>query len=907
MKRKRLFLIDGNSFCYRAFYAISHLSSSKGQPTNAIYGFITMLNKIIKEEEPQYLAIAFDLKGPTFRHKRYEEYKIHRKPMPDELSEQMPIIKEIVQAYNIPIYQMQGYEADDILATIAKKAKRKGREVYIVTGDKDVLQLVNSHIRIYNVHKEGLIYDEAKVKERYGLGPERIVDLIALMGDSSDNIPGIPGIGEVTAVELIRKFGSLDKVLSNVEKIESERLRERINEFKEQAKLSKELATVDTDVPIDVDLDELKLKEPNRDRLYELFKELEFKSLLKDYAPSGKELDGEYKLIADEDDFKDLIRELENKSEFALDFETTGTDPLLCEPVGVSFCWKEGAAYYVPINPAPASHLRPGVGPAGKNGVKDAGEGFDVEYVLSRLRHIFEDANKRKIGQNIKYEKVLLANYGIQLNDVAFDTMVASYLLNPSKLNHNLDDIALENLNFKMTPITDLLGKGKGKVTMREVDLEAIKRYCCQDSDATLRLKCILEPQLKDKNLDELFYNVEMPLIDCLACMELAGVAIDVKFLAKMSKGMDKQLHLLTSEIYEMAGCEFNINSPKQLSEVLFKELKLPIVKKTKTGISTDVEVLEALATQHALPATILKYRELAKLKSTYIDTLPELINPKTGRVHTSFNQTVTQTGRLSSSDPNLQNIPIKTEAGRQIRKAFIAGEAEHLIMSADYSQIELRILAHFSGDVELIEAFKQDRDIHTHTASLVFNVPEEKVTQEMRSVAKTVNFGIIYGMSPYGLSKDLRIEPAEAKEFIDSYFERYGRVKVYIEDTIEEARERGYVTTILNRRRYIPEINSQNNSMRQFAERTAINTPIQGSAADLIKVAMINIHRAIKEKRLKSKMILQVHDELVFEVPKDEVDIMSKMVKAKMEEVAKLKVSIKVQVKVGKNWLEAA
>ncbi|MFH1778532.1 MAG: DNA polymerase I [Candidatus Omnitrophota bacterium] len=885
---KALFLIDGNSFCYRAFYAIRSLLTSKGQPTNAIYGFITMLNKIIKEEAPQYLAIAFDLKGPTFRHKKFEEYKIHRKPMPDELSEQMPIIKEIIDAYNIPIYEMEGYEADDILATIAKRSEKKGYDVYIVTGDKDVLQLVNSHIKIYNVHKEGLVYDEGKVKERYGVGPERIVDLIALMGDSSDNIPGVPGIGEVTAAQLIERFGSLDKTLSSIDKIESESLRKRLSEFKEQAKLSKELATVDTNVPIDIDMDELKLKGADRERLYNLFKELEFKRLLKDYAPSGQELDGEYKLIADENDFKDLIKELEKRREFALDFETTGTDPLLCEPVGVSFCWKEGEAYYVPI--------------------KDAGQGqFDAKYVLSKLKHILEDADKRKIGQNIKYEEVLLANYGIQLNGITFDTMVASYLLNPSKLNHNLDDIALEYLNLKMTPIAELLGKGKGKITMKEVGLEEIKRYCCQDSDATLRLKHVLEPQLREKNLDELFYDVEMPLIDCLADMELIGVAIDVKFLAKMSKEMDNQLRKLTSEIYEIANCEFNINSPKQLSEVLFERLKLPVVKKTKTGTSTDVEVLENLATIHALPASILKYRELAKLKSTYIDALPELINPKTGRVHTSFNQTVTQTGRLSSSDPNLQNIPIKTEIGRRIRKAFIAGEAKHLIMSADYSQIELRILAHFSGDKELIEAFKEDRDIHVHTASLVFGVPEEKVTQEMRAAAKTVNFGIIYGMSPYGLSKDLSIEPAKAKEFIDSYFERYGRVKAYIEDTINEARERGYATTILNRRRYIPEINSQNNSIRQFAERTAINTPIQGSAADLIKVAMIKIHRAIKEKRLKSKMIIQVHDELVFEVPKDEVDIMKKLVKTKMEEVAKLKVLIKVQVKVGKNWLEAA
>ncbi len=882
-----LFLIDGNSFCYRAFYAIRELSTSKGQPTNAVYGFITMVNKIIKDEKPDSLAIAFDLKGPTFRHKRYEEYKIHRKPMPDELIEQMPVIKEVVRGYNIPIFEMQGYEADDILATVARKAQEKGYDVYVVTGDKDMLQLVNSHIKVYNIHKEGLIYDEEKVKERYGVGPDKIVDLMALMGDSSDNIPGVAGIGEVTARQLIEKYGSFDKVFSSIDSIASESLRKKLSASVEEAKLSRELATVDCDVPIEIDLDDLKLKEPDRDRLYELFTELEFKSLAKNFSGSVRNLQGDYKLIMDEEGLKELVKELSAHKEFALDFETTGTDALSCELVGVSFCWKEGFARYVPIG----------------DGEKD----FKADYLLSKIKPFLEDASKSKIGQNIKYEKLLLASNGVKLGGIIFDTMVASYLLNPSKLNHNLEDITLEYLDLRKTPISDLLGKGKKKITMRLVDPELVSNYCCQDSDAAFRLKHVLEPQLKEKGLDELFNEVEMPLVDCLTLMELAGVAIDVKFLKKMSDDMDKQLRKLTSEIHEMAGAEFNINSPKQLSEVLFEKLKLPVVKKTKTGTSTDVEVLEALAAAHALPAAILKYRELSKLKSTYVDALPELVNQATGRVHTSFNQTVTATGRLSSSGPNLQNIPIKTEIGRQIRKAFIAGKKGCVIMAADYSQIELKILAHFSGDKELVEAFMEDKDVHIHTASLVFGVKESEVTPEMRSAAKTVNFGIIYGMSPYGLSKDLKIEPSKAKEFIDAYFERYGKVKSYLEDMIEEAREKGYVTTILNRRRYIPEINSKNNSMRQFAERTAVNTPIQGSAADLIKVAMIDIHKAIKEKKMDSLMIMQVHDELVFEVPEGEVAAMRKIVKAKMEQAAKLKVPIKVQIKVGDNWLEAA
>ncbi|MFA6355739.1 MAG: DNA polymerase I [Candidatus Omnitrophota bacterium] len=887
--KRRLFIIDGNSFCYRAFYAIRALSNSKGQPTNAIYGFITMINKIIKDEKPGYLAIAFDLKGPTFRHKKFEEYKIHRKPMPDELADQMPIIKDVVRGYNIPVFELQGYEADDILATITKRAVAGGYEVSIVTGDKDMLQLVGPGVNVYNVHKEGLIYDKDAVRERYGVAPDGIVDLISLMGDSSDNIPGVTGIGEVTAKKLMEEYGSLEKVIRAAESgdIKSESLRGKIIRYKEQALLSRELATVDRDVPIDIDLEGLALKAPDKQKLYELFSELEFKRLLKDYSSPGKQVSGKYELVDGEEGLDRLIKELSGQKEFALDFETTGTDPMLCEPVGISFCWKEGGAFYVPIG--------------------EVKGGFDKAKLFDRLKPVLEDKNIAKIGQNIKYEKLLLAVNGVEIKGPVFDTMVASYILNPSKMNHNLEDITLEYLDLRKTPITELIGEGKKRITMKEVEVDKARDYCCQDSDATFRLKNVLDAQLTEKNLSKLFHEVEMPLLDCLTDMEFSGVAIDTAYLGKMSRDMEEHLGKITADIYGTAGVQFNINSPKQLAEILFVKLELPPVKKTKTGQSTDVDVLEALSAAHPLPALLLKYREIQKLKSTYVDALPELVNPKTGRVHTSFNQTVTATGRLSSSDPNFQNIPVKTEMGRKIRKAFIAGHKGWSILTADYSQIELRILAHFSGDRELLKAFEGGRDVHAHTASLIFGVKEGDVTPEMRSIAKTVNFGIIYGMSPFGLSKELKIEISKAKEFIDAYFEKYGSVKVFLEGLVEGARQDGYVTTILNRRRYIPEISSKNNSVRQFAERAAINAPIQGSAADLIKIAMINIHNVIREKKLKSKMILQVHDELIFEVPPEEVEEMKKLVKTRMEDVVKLNVPVKVQVKAGGNWLEAA
>jgi len=886
MNRQRLFLIDGNSFCYRAFYAIRELANSKGFPTNAVYGFIAMLKKLMESEKPDLLAITFDLKGPTFRHKKFEDYKLHRKPMPDALVMQMPVIKDVVKAYNIPIYEKQGFEADDIIGTISLLADKKGIVTFIVTGDKDALQLVSKTTKVYSTHKEGLVCDEESVQTRFGVGPGQIIDIMALMGDTSDNIPGVPGIGEKTAIELISEFKSLDNLIKNIDSIKSQSKKNMIKQNIDKAYLSRELATIDRAVDIDIDFNDMRIKEPDRDSLLKLFKELEFRKFVEEIAPKHIP-EGSYKVVSSKRELDTLVAALKENRQWAFDFETTSTDPMDCDIVGVSFSWKGNAAEYISFVSAPGAFS-------------------EKDYILKNLKIVFEDPSLEKIGQNIKYEKLLLRNLGIELAGICFDTMVASYLLNPSKPNHNLSDISMEYLGLTMTEISELIGKGKSKISMADVPLDDIARYCCQDSDITFRLKEILSEKLKEKTLDKLFEDIELPLINVLSDMEFYGVKIDTDYLKDMSIVMQKRLGHLTQHIYKEAGCEFNINSPKQLASVLFEKLKLPVVKRTKTGLSTDVDVLSALSVKHDLPKIILEYRELSKLTSTYVDSLPEIINKKTRKLHTSFNQTVTATGRLSSSSPNLQNIPIKTDIGRKIRGAFVPSFKDGFILSADYSQVELRILAHLSEDQTLIDAFTNDMDIHRYTASLIFDCSEEDVDDNMRNQAKTVNFGIIYGMSPYGLSKELGISPDTAKGFIDAYFLRYPGVYEYMQREIEFARENGYVLTMFNRRRYIPEINSQNQNVRQFAERTAINTPIQGTAADMIKIAMIDISKKIKTQNLKAKMILQVHDELVFDIPKDELEALSSVVKRGMEEVVTLKVPVKVNISSGNNWMEA-
>ncbi|MDD5504958.1 MAG: DNA polymerase I [Candidatus Omnitrophica bacterium] len=886
MDKKRLFLIDGNSFCYRAFYAIRELANSKGFPTNAVYGFVSMLKKIIESEQPEFLAIAFDLKGPTFRHEKYEAYKLHRKPMPESLAAQIPVIKDIVRAYRIPIYEKQGFEADDIIGTISLRADKNGIMTLIVTGDKDALQLVSKNTRVYSTHKEGVIYDEDAVISRFGVGPKHVVDIMALMGDSSDNIPGVPGIGEKTAVDLLAEFKTVDNLIKNADKIKSRSKASLIKENIDKIYLSRELAEIDRMVDIDIDFEAMRTTQPDAQALFALFSELEFRKLAEEFSPK-RQPEGAYSVISSEDEFGLLLESLKKDKLWAFDFETTSTDPMDCEIVGVSFCRAAGKADYVSF----------------------VGDGWPVsqkQFVLDNLKTVFENHSIKKIGQNIKYECVLLRNLGINLKGIFFDTMVASYLLNPSKPNHNLSDIAMEHLGLTMTDISELIGKGKTKITMAQVPLDSIARYCCQDSDVTFRLKEVLEEKLERKSLDGLFRDIELPLIEVLSDMEFHGVKIDTSFLVSMSKSLRERLDDLTRRIYESAGCEFNINSPKQLGHVLFEKLALPVIKKTKTGVSTDSDVLSALSVNYDLPKIVLEYREFSKLVSTYIDALPRLVNGRTKKVHTSFNQTVTATGRLSSSDPNLQNIPVRTDIGKKIRGAFKPSFENGIILSADYSQIELRILAHLSMDNTLVEAFINGMDIHRYTASLIFDRPAREIDDTMRNQAKTVNFGIIYGMSPYGLSKELGIPVDTAKGFIDAYFSRYPGVREFMLSQIEFARENGYVLTMFNRRRYIPEISSENQNVRQFAERTAVNTPIQGTAADMIKIAMINVSNKLKAADLKTKMILQVHDELVFDMPKPELEKASSIIKESMEGVVKLKVPIKVNVANGKSWQDA-
>ncbi|MBI4398778.1 MAG: DNA polymerase I [Candidatus Omnitrophica bacterium] len=885
-----LYLIDGNSLCYRSYYAIRHLSNSKGEATNAIYGVVATVRKIVEEEHPDFIAVCFDRKEPTFRHAKFEDYKVHRKPMPDDLIEQMPKIKEVLEAYRFPIFEKAGYEADDILGTLAVRGATEGLEVFIVTGDKDALQLVTSKVKIYNIQKEGLIYDAKKVAERYsGLKPENMIDLMALMGDASDNIPGVPKVGEKTALELVKEFGSLDHLYNNLSAIKKEAIRKSLEENKKLAYLSRELATIDTQVPIDVKISDLQLKPPDGQKLMELFKRFEFRTLMRDIMPTAQAGTEERRYCRQDtlSELKAFVKKLATVKAFAVDTETTSSDPIKASLIGISIAYVEQEACYIPC--ASSEH---------------AGGGLERGKVLRLLKPILENPNIKKFGQNIKYDYIVFCRHGIQLEGLEFDTMIASYLLHPERARHNLDEISMEHLGVRKIATRELLGTGKKAITMDAVPLERVSEYACEDADCVYRLVNRLRPGLEKDGLVKLFSEVEMPLVEVLARMEMNGVALDSEFLAKLSRRLEKDLLALTGKIYKLSGQEFNINSTKQLAEILFERLKLPVVKKTKTGYSTDVSVLEHLSETHEVPKLLLEYREKTKLKSTYVDALPELVDQE-GLIHTSFNQTVTATGRLSSSEPNLQNIPIRSELGREIRKAFIPRAKSRKIISADYSQIELRLLAHFSEDPNLTQAFQEGLDVHKYTAALLYGVKEENVTRPMRYAAKTVNFSIIYGKTPFGLSKDLGISIGEADLFIQNYFKRYARVKDYLESQKEHARKHGYVKTLLGRRAYFPEINSANATMRQFAERAAINAPLQGSAADLIKQAMIDIDRDLIEQNYQTLMILQVHDELVFDAPGDEVEAISKLIRKRMEQGIRLHVPLEVGLKIGHSWYE--
>ena len=885
--KPRLYIIDGNSYIYRAFYAIRGLSTSYGLPSNAVFGFANMLMKVIKEKSPDMVAIAFDPKGPTRRHAEFKEYKAHRPPMPKDLVPQIPYIHKLVEAFRIPVFIREGQEADDVIATLAMRAKTDGLEVVIVTGDKDMLQLVGPGVTVYDTLKEK-VYEPKDVEERFGVPPGRMVELMGLMGDASDNIPGVPGIGEKTAQALIKEYGTIENLLGHTHELARPKLKQALTEFADLARLSRELARLRPDIPLELDYDTLRPREPDNIALMNLLRELELTSLLK-YVTSAPEKEATYKTVLSEEDLQALLKTISAAQELSLDTETTSLDPMQAELVGLSFSTEPHTAFYLPLG----------------HHYLDAPKQLGLDHALKTLKPVLEDPSIKKIGQNIKYDLLVLGHYGIAVNGIAFDTMIASYLLNPSKTSHGLDALALEYLNYKTITYSEVTGTGKKQLGFAQVAVETATRYSGEDADITLRLKQLLEPKLKEQHFEKLFQEVEMPLMEVLADMERTGVKIDAAFLKTMSKKLERETATITKTIYELAGIEFNINSPKQLAEILFSKLGLTPVKRTKTGFSTDVDVLEELAHAHPLPAEILRYRTLSKLKSTYVDALPTMINPRTGRLHTSLNQAVTTTGRLSSSEPNLQNIPIRTELGRELRQAFIAEQGASLI-SADYSQIELRVLAHMSGDPGLIQTFIEDQDVHTRTACEIFGLPPEEVTPEMRRKAKAVNFGLIYGISAFGLAQDLGVSNAEAKRYIDNYFNRYPKVREFIDKTIEDAKTNGFVTTLLGRRRFIPELASSTVSIRNFGERTAVNTPIQGTAADLIKLAMINIQRRIGKESLSSKMILQVHDELVFEVLDREIEQMKKLIKEEMEGVLQLSVPIRVDLGVGKNWDEA-
>lgn len=887
---KKIYLIDGSAYIYRAYHAIRELSNSKGLPTNAVFGFTKMLLKLIEEKSPKYLGMFFDAKGPTFRHAMFEAYKANRPPMPDDLSVQIPFIKDVVRGFNLHVMELEGFEADDLIGTFARTAEAKGFSVVMVTGDKDFMQLVTDKTSIWDPMKDKII-DADTIKNTYDLKPSQLIDVMGLSGDKADNVPGVPGIGEKTALGLIQTYGNIDTLYEKVDEISKKKQRENLIQFKDQAMLSKSLVTIDTDSPISFNVEDFTLKQPDQDRLFQLFKELEFRQLLETFSTADDLSNKTYTGVFDTEDLSTLVNRLESSEVFAIDTETTSKNPMEAKLVGLSFSIKPDEAYYIPCG----------------HNYLGAPKQLELDYTLDTLKPVLENPKIKKIGQNIKYDWIVLKRHGVHLSGVAFDTMLESYLINPSKRTHSLDQIAINLLGHKMISYEDVAGKGKKAIEFSKVPIDKAVPYACEDADITLIAHKHLEPMIKKEGLSKLLETVEMPLVPVLMDMEMRGIVVDKDRLRENSASFGNQLEQLKKEIYSLAGEEFNINSSQQLGRILFDKLELPVQKKTKkkTGYSTDVEVLKNLQNHHELPKNLLRYRTLAKLKSTYTDSLLELMNEETGRVHTSFNQTVTATGRLSSSDPNLQNIPIRTEESREIRKAFVPQKGWRLV-SVDYSQIELRIFAHYSEDKTLLKAFMEDEDIHTRTAIDVFESDPSLVSTELRDRAKTINFGIIYGMSAFGLSKALGISRQMAQTFIDHYFERYSGVKRFIEKTIEEAKKEKKVTTLLGRIRQLPDIDSSNKNVREFAERTAVNTPIQGTAADLIKVAMIKIDNEFKKKKLKSAMLLSVHDEIVFEVPPDELDMVCDLVKEIMENVWKLNVPLKVNVGVGENWAEA-
>jgi DNA polymerase-1 len=885
-KRPKLVLVDGSNYLFRAFYAIRELSNSKGFPTNAIYGFTTMLMKLLRDQAPDCIAIAFDVKAPTFRHEAYADYKATRRAVPDTLIPQIPYVKEVVRGLNIPILEMPGLEADDIIGTIACRQAAEGMDVVIVSGDKDLMQLVSDHVVMIDTMKDKT-YDVAAVKERFGVAPEKVVEILGLMGDVSDNIPGVPGIGPKGALRLIEQFGGIEEILAHPEKIHNLKTREAILRHVDQARLSRELARIRTDAEFPFDPEACRRREPDRERLIALFNEFEFSSLLQELKIGGEEAAGNHRIVRTQEELEALVVRLGQVREFALDPILSAAEAMRASLVGLAVSPASGEAYYLP-----AAH-------------EDGSPQLSVAAVLNALAPFLADPEKAKHGHDLKTAFIVLAESGVPLTGLGCDTMVASYLLNPARHSFELADTVLDHLSRQIPVAKEVVGSGAKAIPFTAIAVEKAADYACRRADAVLGLAAELSDKIAAADMKELFAAVEMPLVSVLAAMERKGVLLDRALLKTMSLEIEQLLALSEEKICLLAGERFNINSPKQLQAILFDKLGLPRGRKTKEGYSTDVDVLSSLALSHEIPAEILAYRGMVKLKSTYIDALPEMIHPRTGRVHTSYNQTVAATGRLSSSNPNLQNIPIRTLEGKRIRQAFIAPTG-WVIVSADYSQIELRVLAHLSGDEALLDAFTTGEDIHSRTASDIFGVFPEMVNADMRRQAKVINFGVLYGMSAFGLAKELNITQKLGQAYIDGYFQKYAKVREYLDGLLAQARREGYVTTLLKRRRYLPEINSPQPSVRQFAERMAINAPIQGTAADLIKVAMVRIFRRLAGEGFAAAMIMQVHDELVFEAPVAEREELMDLVRKEMEGVLKLEVPLPVEIAAGKNWDEA-
>ncbi len=894
-----LLLFDGNALVHRAFHALPPLTVSKtGEMVNAVYGFANTLLKVLAEFKPTYWAVAFDRPTPTFRHEMFEEYKAQRPKAPEELKSQIRWVHQLVAAFHIPIFEIDGFEADDVLGTLGKQASEQSIETIIVTGDNDVLQLVLPRIKALmprRTFSDTVLYDEEAVKRKYGINPGQITDFKALVGDVSDNIPGIPGIGEKTAAKLIQEYGNLEGIYARIDEIRPSKLQAALRQHQSQAFQSRELVTIVRDVPVSLNLPACEVSTYDRSEVVELFRELGFINLLPRLPHGRRQLTaagfqrGIYQVVNTEAALAKLMSQLEMASEIVLDLEAEGRGgAMAAELVGIALSPASGKAFYIPL---------------GHYGLNQPAQ-LPAAQVIAGLKPVLESARMGKIAHNGKHAMSVLANYGVELEDLDFDVMIAAYLLGEKNLS--LKAIAFNKLGLEMAQLSDLVGRGKKQGLVAVLEVERVADYACAAADSMWGLRDNLKEELDQQGLWQLFKGVEMPLIPVLLAMERNGITLDTALLRKMSLELGQEMLKLEAEIYNSLGHQFNINSPKQLGKVLFEELKLPGYRKTKSGYSTEASVLEGLRGLHPIIERVLQYRQLGKLKSTYIDALPALIDGRTGRLHTNFNQTGTATGRLSSSEPNLQNIPVRGEIGRKIRQAIVAPSGTYLL-SADYSQIDLRALAHLSQDPGLIAAFISDEDIHAMTASRLFDIPVTGVTAEMRRTAKTVNFGVIYGMSDYGLEQATELSREGAAQFIALYFERYPRVKEYIEVTKEQARKLGYVQTVLGRRRFIPEINSPNRQVREAAERMAINAPVQGTSADIIKVAMINVHREMKKRKLRSKMLLQIHDELLFEVPQEEVEELKSLAAELMSQSMKLSVPLKIDVKLGKNWLEMA